>query len=71
MDILQDYWQILSAFVVFVIAFITLKVQNENQEKRLNVLEKKVEDMTPIWAEIKERLASIEATLQFLTKGMK
>jgi len=67
-DILNEYWSIILTIIGVVISFTTLKMQNSDQERRIECLENKLEELNPIWVEIKERLASIEATLKFLTK---
>ena len=38
-----------------------------NLKSRASELEKEVKEINPLWAEIRERLASIEATLKWLT----
>jgi hypothetical protein len=67
-DFVTDYWQILTALVSVIYTFAHLKSQNEDQEKRLCKLEGRVDDMSPVFMEIKERLASIEATLKSIIK---
>jgi hypothetical protein len=68
-DILNEYWAIILTIISIVISFTTLKIQNQDQERRIKCVEDKIEELNPIWVEIKERLASIEATLKFLTKN--
>jgi len=68
-DILNEYWAIILTIISIVISFTTLKIQNQDQERRIKCVEDKIEELNPIWLEIKERLASIEATLKFLTKN--
>lgn len=67
--IITHYWQIIVGIIAFTAAFVALKTQNQDQERRIEYIEKKIEDMNPFWIEIKERLASIEATLKFITKN--
>jgi hypothetical protein len=68
-DILNEYWTVILTIISIVISFTTLKIQNQDQERRIKCVEDKMEELNPIWVEIKERLASIEATLKFLTKN--
>ena len=68
LDLICKYWQIITAFIGIVYTFITFKVQNEDQERRLKCLEKKVDDMNPVLIDIRTKLASIEATLKMLTR---
>ena len=68
LEFLQEYWGLLTAFVAVISFLVTLRVQNNDQEKRLSAVEKKVEELNPIWIEIKERLVAIETTLKLLTK---
>ena len=68
-DILNEYWAVILTIISIVISFTTLKIQNQDQERRIKCVEDKMEELNPIWVEIKERLASIEATLKFLTKN--
>lgn len=68
LDLILKYWQIIVAFIGIVYTFITFKVQNEDQERRLKCLEKKVDDMNPVLIDIRTKLASIEATLKMLTR---
>lgn len=68
LDLICKYWQVITAFIGIVYTFITFKVQNEDQERRIECLEKKVEDMNPVLIDIRTKLASIEATLKMLTR---
>ena len=68
MEFIEHYWQILVTLVSVVIAFTNVKAQNAEQERRINCLEGQVKDINPILMEIREKLASIEATLKYLTK---
>lgn len=68
LDLICKYWQVITAFVGIVYTFITFKVQNTEQERRLCVLEKKVDEMNPVLIDIRTKLASIEATLKMLTR---
>jgi tRNA(Ser,Leu) C12 N-acetylase TAN1 len=70
-DIAQDYWIIISAFVGIVTSYVTLKMQNENQERRIAKLEEESEKLNPVLMEIRTKLASIEATLIMLCKENK
>jgi hypothetical protein len=70
-EFICNYWQIVVALISFTVGFTTLKVQNTAQEKRICILEKKAEDLNPILLDIRTKLASIETTLAFLTKGLK
>ena len=66
LTIMEKYWSIIVAFIAIVISYANLKAQNLEQEKRLLILEGKVEHMNPIFTQILERLASIEATLKIV-----
>ena len=68
LDLICKYWQVITAFIGIVYTFITFKVQNTEQERRLCILEKKVDEMNPILVDIRTKLASIEATLKMLTR---
>ena len=68
METLSSYWSILIAVVGIIVSFANLKSQNTEQERRITELETKVEHMNPVLMEIRERLASIEATLKILSK---
>jgi hypothetical protein len=75
LQLLQDYWTIIFFVGSLIWSYANLKGHVRSLHDRTNVLEKKcelieskLEEMNPIWAEIKERLAGIEATLKFLTK---
>jgi hypothetical protein len=77
-DFITKYWQIGVAVIGVVITFVTLKNQNTFQagqikdlQDAVKVINTEVSSMNPVWSDIQARLASIETTLQFLTKGMK
>jgi hypothetical protein len=65
-EYLKDYWTILAAFTGIVYSYATLKMQNEDQEKRISILEKESKELNPVLIEIRTKLASIEATLHML-----
>ena len=71
MELIEDitkYWTLIIALISVVISWTNLKAQNTEQQKEIDELKTKVESMNPVFTEIKEKLASIEATLKFLTK---
>ena len=67
-SLINEYWVVITAFIGIITSFVLLKFQNNEQERRIKYLEEKIEELNPIWVEIKERLAGIEATLKMLTK---
>lgn len=71
LDIAQDYWIVVSAFVGIIISWSNLKMQNNEQEKRICKLEQDAKDLNPVLLEIRTKLASIEATLSLLVKERK
>lgn len=68
LDLICKYWQVIVALFGIVYTFMTLKIQNSEQERRICVLEKKVDEMNPVLIDIRTKLASIEATLKMLTR---
>jgi hypothetical protein len=71
LDLAQDYWMLLTAFAGIITAWVTLKMQNENQERRIKKLEDDADKLNPVLIEIRTKLASIEATLVMLCKENK
>jgi hypothetical protein len=67
-SIINEYWAIIITGAGIIASFAILKYQNTDQERRIRCIEDKLEELNPIWVEIRERLASIEATLKMLTK---
>jgi low affinity Fe/Cu permease len=68
LDAICKYWQVIVALFGIVYTFMTLKIQNSEQERRICVLEKKIDEMNPVLIDIRTKLASIEATLKMLTR---
>lgn len=66
LNTLKEYLPLIIAFTGIVFSYASLKSQNLDQEKRILSLEGKVEHMNPIFTQILERLASIEATLKIV-----
>ena len=67
-ETINDYWAVIVGFITLVMGYTTLKLQNIEQEKRLTNVEKKVEQMNPIFTDIRERLIAIETTLKLIAK---
>ncbi len=70
-EYLKEYWTIIVAFAGMVYSYATLKMQNIDQEKRIDKLEKESKELNPVLIEIRTKLASIEATLVMLCKENK
>ena len=71
MDVLEfisQYWAVILGVIAFIMSYTDLKSQNSSQEKRIEKLEKDSEALNPVLIEIRTKLASIEATLQMLTR---
>ena len=67
-DALTEYWYVIISIIGVIVSYVELKAQNLRQEIRIQKLEDKNEELNPILLEIRTKLASIEATLQFLIK---
>lgn len=67
-DFFINYWSQILTLVGLVWGYARLNAKVDSNCSRIDHLENRVEEMSPIWLEVKERLASIEATLKFLTK---
>lgn len=61
--IIQTYWPQIIGLITCVVVIADLRSTDKDQEKRIASLEKRVEDMSPVWIEIRERLVRIETTL--------
>jgi hypothetical protein len=75
LQLLQDYWTIIFFVGSLIWSYANLKGHVRSLHDRTNVLEKKTEmiemkldEMTPIWQGIREQLARIETTLEYLKK---
>jgi len=62
-DFIQEYWQILIGLGTILVLAAKLEMTTRDQEKRICVLEKEIHEMNPIFLDIRERLISIETTL--------
>lgn len=65
-DFLKNYWQILVGLTGVIVVFIRSQEMNKQQEKRILFLEERIESVSPVLIEIRERLARIDVTLEFL-----
>ena len=62
-NILQGYWPVIAFFVGMVGYFI---INLRENSVRIATLEKKMDNMEPVILEVREKLVSIETTLEFI-----
>lgn len=61
--IIQTYWSQITGAVFCVLLIGKLMATDSEQGKRLDDLEEKMDDMQPVWTQIRERLVRIETML--------
>lgn len=70
-DVICEYWQIIAAAFGIVYSFITLKVQNQNQEKRICSLEEDYEKVETTQQKLDTALAKIQTDLEWIKNSLR
>lgn len=65
---LANYWPIIISVLGLGATWITMQNVDKDHEKRISVLETKHDSQGPVLIDIRERLASIETALKYLTQ---
>lgn len=66
LDSLSKYWSLVLGGLALVSGWVTLRAQNNDQERRLSKLEGNVEAMNPIFLQIQKDLVEIRTTVKFI-----
>lgn len=64
------YWHVIIGFIALGASYVTLRSQNQNQEKRLSTLEGRVESFNPIFLQIQKDLVAIQVSLKFMEQKL-
>ena len=64
LDFVTEYWHILVGVTTLIYLWVQNVMINKDQEKRIARLEVKMEEISPVLIDIRERLISIETTLK-------
>jgi Holliday junction resolvase-like predicted endonuclease len=67
-DLIRQNWSQLLTLIGIIWGYATLNAKVNEHTQEIDVIQRQLEEMSPIWSEIKERLASIEATLAYIVK---
>jgi hypothetical protein len=68
LEFLKEYWILIATVAGLIYTYAVVKLDIKEHARRIGVIEEEIKHLNPIWIEIKERLARIEATLAVLTK---
>ena len=65
---LAKYWPLIISVIGLIVISVKMNWIDSDHEKRITMLEHQMENITPIWVDIKERLVRIETTLELINK---